>query len=1159
MFFRDLKIRTKITLVVLLVVIISVFAISYLSYVQTKSSVEKKYSDTFSVISNMKMEQIDKIFEELDLNIKYMSKSRPVVDNLKKLRYLRSYKDSTYYNIKGELDKELFPKQVINGYTNIILTDNNGKVLYTSYRFPTSIVVGERNNKEFDKLISLSKEDKSYFGAPFFIDKEVYQYVVSPLMKTGGVSLGYVIVLYNLEKNIFPIVESHTGLGETGEILLSRVSDKRLTFINPSKHRSFGALTEILLEAPDNNAAKKAAMGESDDFGYDIDYRGVKTLAYWNFIPSVKWGLVVKMDYDEVKHGLDGLVLIFIQSSVIIILLSTLIATIFSKYLTSPIVALKNHISLVARGVLPDNIVENAENDEIGEMSLAVHDVVNAMKRTANFAGDIGRGDYRSDFEPMSEDDTLGNALLAMRDSIKSAEDKDSERTWIVSGVAEVGQILRSYSNLEDLGSEVLSFVSSRVSALQGAFYVTDTDYESDADNDLLDGNLVMKASYAYGKKRFLQGSYKFAEGLVGQAAAEQDTIVRVEIPDDYMKITSGLFGEQKPKCILIVPLIANEKVYGVLEFAGFSRFTPVQVTFVEEISVIIARTIFNIKVNDRTVRLLQESQKMSQELKLQQDILRQNAEEMEATQEELKRTNNRLEEKVKEVSHSQKRMQVLLENASEVITIFEENGSIRYVSPSVKPILGYTTDEVTGSYGQEFVHQDSMQHFQKFFEQLASDNTSTTHTIQYEFKQKDGSTVWLEATGKNLLSDPAINGIVMNARDITERRRAEQEKRMRSQMQSLSENSRDLILRINSDGVIFYVNPTIKAYTGSNQELLLGKSLKEIELPKRVVAEFDNLVTEVVNTQSNCDREMEIPTVEGGKIVLVNAIPEFNEVGEVESVLLVAHDITARKKAELEILSTNKKIKESINYAQRIQRAILPDNDVIRKELKDSFVLYKPRDVVSGDFPWYFKKGDDLYIAVVDCTGHGVPGALISLIGYFILNDIVGSGDKLTTGEVLDRLDEGVTKTLRQDVNGDTRDGMDISLLKINSKSNQIEYAGAHRPLYYYSVSEEQLIQVKGDRLSIGGSRRRSQNSFSSTQLEMNAGDELYLFSDGLTDQFGGNDNKKFGPQKVREIISSRKHKDMTQMKDLFEDNFIQWKGNNRQTDDVLLIGVKF
>ncbi|NBW37157.1 MAG: pas/pac sensor protein, partial [Cytophagia bacterium] len=216
-----------------------------------------------------------------------------------------------------------------------------------------------------------------------------------------------------------------------------------------------------------------------------------------------------------------------------------------------------------------------------------------------------------------------------------------------------------------------------------------------------------------------------------------------------------------------------------------------------------------------------------------------------------------------------------------------------------------------------------------------------------------------------------------------------------------------------------------------------------------------------------------------------------------------------------------------------------------------------KPRDVVSGDFPWYMQVKDDIYIAAVDCTGHGVPGALLSLIGYFLLNDIVRSRKITEPGIILDLLDEGVTKTLRQDEDSTTKDGMDIALCKINMNSREVEYAGAHRPLYVMKggVMEE----VKGNKFPIGGGIYKNQTNFTNTKLTLAKGDTIYFSSDGFPDQFGGPEGRKFGPKRVREVIE-RVHKlPMAEAHTIFDEEWESWRGEHKQTDDVLLIGIKF
>jgi PAS domain S-box-containing protein len=374
--------------------------------------------------------------------------------------------------------------------------------------------------------------------------------------------------------------------------------------------------------------------------------------------------------------------------------------------------------------------------------------------------------------------------------------------------------------------------------------------------------------------------------------------------------------------------------------------------------------------------------------------------------------------------------------------------------------------------------------------------------------------------------------------------------------MQALSENSPDLITRLEHES-ISYINPVIQEYTGKNPDMFLNRNVKEVELDASILESWLRIVEEVNASNNTVATEMDFPTEMGKRVMQVNAIPEYDESNKIESVLVVSHDITERKLIELEIQNKNKKITESINYAKRIQNAILPNNRVINKALPDSFILYKPKDVVSGDFPWYMQIKDDIYIAAVDCTGHGVPGALLSLIGYFLLNDIVRSRKITEPGIILDLLDEGVTTTLRQDEDATTKDGVDIALCKINYITREVEYAGAHRPLYI--MRNGVMEEIKGNKFPIGGGIFKNQTNFTNTKLKLEKGDTIFFSSDGFPDQFGGPEVRKFGPKRVREIIE-RVHKlPMQEAAAVFDQEWEGWRSEEKQTDDVLLIGIKF
>lgn len=788
----------------------------------------------------------------------------------------------------------------------------------------------------------------------------------------------------------------------------------------------------------------------------------------------------------------------------------------------------------------------------LGKAEKIIRNQYDMITKITAFADKIGSGDLNAELNIRQEEELLGKALLTMRGNLREASRKEEERNWIITGVAEVGNIIRSNDNLISLCEQLLPYLTKRVGAIQAAFYVIN-------DEDERNKYVEMIGSYAYNKKKYLNAKFALGQGFVGACVLEKDSIYRIEIPDSYSYITSGLLGDRKPKSLFVFPLMADEVVYGAIEISSLDEFSVLQRDFLMELSNIIARTIYSLKVNERTVKLLKESQELSQELQERQAELSQNALEMQATQETLKKTNLKLGEQIEEVNRGQKRIHVLLENSSEVITIYDEKGTIQYVSPSVTGILGYDEAELVGTLETNRIHPKGFEDFEQMFQMLLTEK-SKNQTVQYSYLSKQGEYIWLEVTGKNLLDEPAVKGIVLNARDITERRNAEKESRMRSQMQSLSENSPDVICRFDKEGQFFYANPAIKHFTDKDPNDFLRKLIGESGLDPVIVETWNSLIHESVDTKTKVNKEFEVKNGSGKHFFSVNGIPEFGENNNLESVLMVSSDITERKMAELEVQHINKKITESINYAKRIQMAIVPDDAVVKDALPNSFILYKPRDVISGDFPWLVRMGDDVFIAAVDCTGHGVPGALLSLIGYFILTEIVKSRKITEPGKILDLLDEGVTQTLKQDLaSSETKDGMDIALCKINLKKNEVEFAGAHRPLYW--MNKNGLEEFKGNKFPIGGGISRNQTEFTNYKFKVEKGDSIFFSSDGYPDQFGGPDrNRKLSPARIKDLITQHKdNTDMANVCDEFDKLFEDWRGPEKQIDDVLLIGVKF
>jgi PAS domain S-box-containing protein len=848
-----------------------------------------------------------------------------------------------------------------------------------------------------------------------------------------------------------------------------------------------------------------------------------------------------------------GMVLVFIAVLISLIheKLKINIANILGIHLINPVLFLFYIIPLLF--MVAVHLFIKIREKDISFYNNEISKKDHIINKNASFAKEIGEGNYDISIETDGEYDILGKSLLVMRENLLASHTREAEQNWIAEGKNMISNILRLYNKLEELGDSVLEHLVIYIEAIQGAIYLYNEDVKK----------LVSLSAYAYSRKKHFTTEYKIGYGLIGQCAYERDYIYRTEIPDDYFTITSGILGEKKPKSLLLVPLISDDKLQGVIELASLRDNIPeLTITFVKELSVIIARTIYNLRINQQTERLLEESQKMTLELKENEEKLRENAIAMNRTQKELKNMNEQLEAKIVEVENARKLLYTLLENASEIISIYNKEIRMVYISPSVINILGYTPEEMMGGKSFERLSLHGQSGLKALMVQVI-ENPEITPTIRYTFARKDGQIIFIETTARNRLNDPAINGIILNSTDITEKYRAEKEERMRTRMQSLSENSLDLIIRLNPEGRFYYVNPVAEDYTGIHSESMINQNLSEINLPESLRSYFRETLVSIKKKPHKSNTLLAIPVKLGEKqserIMNIDAIPEFVD-HELETVLFVGHDITEAKRIEQELQLKNKKIEDSINYAQRIQSSILPGIRQIQHHFPKSFIYYKPRDVISGDFPWFFPKPNAVYISAVDCTGHGVPGALLSFIGYFLLNNLADREKDYTAGEICELLHQGVRYTLKQNTEfADARDGMDIAFLKIIPRAKEIHFCGAHRPLYF--MHDGQLTEYKGDRKAIGGipNRKRPELPFTNHVIHYKPGDKVFFFTDGLPDQLGGPEIQKYSPSRIREIITRNTRFTMTQYRNFFMKDFEEWTGNYKQIDDVLMIGIEF
>lgn len=1153
--YNDIKnFGKKITLIVTVLVAFSVISITLISFYINRQTVKEHFTQSVEQHNQVFQERTNEKIIEIQSKIKIIeAKKRLFTIPFIQLSNTINGQDSSK-NKYAELTS-YFKNEIFNGLKGQYEVED---IYLLNTTVPDPIIVFQYNSEKFsntpNKFKSIDNASVNvhvktpYVNPPIQESSVFYTYVSHPIY-VEDVLFGMCLIKINLSKVTEKIQINNFSLDKSRIVNEVLKLEKKNVFKIYTSEDSTTSMYNTNEEVVYSSVIEK--WMQVDNFKNDLDIKNRNQLNYWSYDRNLGVCFLTKVQvgYEEYNYGNFNYITLLIALSIIGI--SFIFSLFFARIISYPIIKLKKVLALMSKGVLPQKM-NSPLKDELGDMIQTVNDIVHSLKDTAAFAQKIGQGEFQTDYKPLSKQDILGNSLVEMSKSLQSASKKDVVRNWIIEGLASLGDILRNHDNVQEISEEVIQFICHRVEALQGALFLIE-------ENEREQTKIVLKATYAYGKHKNIKREFLLGEGIIGQCAVEKNMILRSEIPANYLLITSGLLGEHHPSNILVVPLIYNDKVYGVIELASISIFESDKTEFMEEVSAIISRTIFNINVNENTRLLLEQSQILGAELTEKKEQLEQNAQKMSKTQIEITETNEKLQEQIIKVREAQDRQTALLTNSDEIIFITNQIGLVSYVSPSITRILGYLEDDIIASREGKRIKEEYQKEYDQFFNDILI-SPKKEHKIQYEYYKKNGELVWVEAVGTNQLNNPSINGLVINVRDITIKKQAEEEQRRRSQMQSLSENSVDLIMRVGLNKEIFYVNPVIETYTGLSVDSMLSKKIDATFINTYVNNAYVNMLKEVEKTQSIVEMEADFIYQNRHEILSVRGIPEFNDNKKLETVLIISHNVTEAKINEREVHEKNKQIEDSIYYAENIQKVLLPDTNILQKYIPDSFVLFRPRDIVSGDFPWIKEHNGYLYIAAVDCTGHGVPGAMIATVGFFLLNSILATKETPNAAEVLNQLDSLLTDTFRQkDENSKLKDGMDMVMCRLKIGTNQLEIASANRPILHLN-SQKELIEIKGNKFPIGGDGiYNKEEGFKNNIFKLEKNESIYFFSDGLQDQFDQTQKIKFGTKQIKSWIEDNCEKSAQEQHDDLALQLDKWKGASSQTDDILFIGLGF
>jgi PAS domain S-box-containing protein len=569
-----------------------------------------------------------------------------------------------------------------------------------------------------------------------------------------------------------------------------------------------------------------------------------------------------------------------------------------------PLGIMKNFISELVAGKLPEPL-KFKHTDEISEMADYLNNVVDGLKTKAGFATEIGKGKLDSRYQPLSEDDILGNALIEMEKSLQKADFEDQKykseekkRIWTNEGIAKFSEILRLHNNnIQTLADETIQNLVKYLNAAQGGLFLFNDEQKDNV-------HLELMASFAYDRKKYIKQTVKLGEGLVGTVALEKERIYLTEIPKDYMTVSSGL-GEAPPRSILIVPLKLEDEILGIVELASFSLFGQHEIEFIEKVGQTIASTITNVKMNARTAKLLEQSQHQAEEMAEQEEEMRQNMEELRTTQEDFSRRETEISSFLTAIQNSA------------MVLIFDNESKIIDVNDLFLELLNSKREDIIGRQHREFSALGrSTEEYNRFWEAIR--NGSTRSLIE-SIRLPDGKEIILKQTFSPVTNDKGmlirvlcisndITEIKMNEKLLEEKTNELTKLRMDVEQMDLSIDSSFVRCEYSVEGRIINVNDNYCRITGHSRNELIGK-INTIYLKEEDKVQFEKIWNEVIkNKPYTGSIKRTKPT--GEEIWLMSSFTPVNDNdGNIIKIFFLGQDITERRLKYQLLEEANKEI----------------------------------------------------------------------------------------------------------------------------------------------------------------------------------------------------------------------------------------------------------
>jgi PAS domain S-box-containing protein len=593
-----------------------------------------------------------------------------------------------------------------------------------------------------------------------------------------------------------------------------------------------------------------------------------------------------------------------------------------------------------------------------------------------------------------------------------------------------------------------------------------------------------------------------------------------------------------------------NEQRFTMLQQTATIKFQKNALTIFIGFFVIILTLVFFILRGYRITR------KQNKLLALQKEEIQQQAGQLEIINKELEK------------------LSIVASETSSAVVILDTAGNFEWVNAGFTRMYGFTLQLLRNEVGENIITASNHPQIKEFVENCINEKKPVIYETYVT--SRTGEKKWSQTTlSPTLNAEGQVTKLVLIDSDITKIKEAENEiliqnEKIMAQARELELNNFELeklsivasktensVVIAQPDGEIEWVNEGFTRLLGLTFDEFKQKyssNMFDSSLIENLRERVENAVTE----RKSIIYSAKTITADGRQIWIQTTLtPILATDGSLRKIIAIDADVTMIKLAEEQIALQNKKITDSIIYAQRIQNAVLPPQEIITEYLPENFILFKPRDIVSGDFYWAARKGEKLVVTAADCTGHGVPGAFMSLLGISFLNEIMALFDEneISSDLILNELRKKVKTSLRQmGKDGEAKDGMDMALCVIDKGKGIVEFSGAENPLVI--IRNNEIIDIKADLMPIGISYE--EKPFRKEVVPIFKNDWLYMFSDGYADQFCEVDKKKFFSKRLKQYLQNISSETPEKQAEMLNTNFENWRGSLRQMDDVLVMGIK-